>query len=191
MWYVSVMAEAHRRPKDPEQVRAALLDSARTLVVEAGVAGLSVNAVAAAAGVTKGAFFHHFGTKAALVEAVFASLFDELDAEIDATIAADGEGHGCFTRAYVETVFRSDERHQSAPWAGLWVSAIADPDIRRLWAEWLRERLVRHQATDGDGALQVIRYAADGIWLADIIGFRTGDRAALRARLIAETRKDL
>ncbi len=172
-------------------MRAALLDSARTLVVEAGVAGLSINSVAAAAGVTKGAVFHHFGNKAALVEAVFASLFDELDREIDATIATEGKGHGCFTRAYVETVFRADERHQSAPWAGLWVSAIADPDIRRLWADWLRRRLDRHRATDGEDALQIVRYAADGIWLADIIGFKTGDRAALRARLIDATRKEI
>ncbi|MBZ9935815.1 TetR family transcriptional regulator [Mesorhizobium sp. BR1-1-16] len=183
------MTQAHRKPKDPEQVRAALLGSARSMVVEAGIAGLSVNAVAAAAGVTKGAFFHHFGSKAALVDAVFAGLFGELDREIDEAIAADDEQYGSFTRAYVHSVFRADERHQTPPFAGLWISAIADPDIRADWAAWLRQRLERHRETDGDDALQIIRFAADGVWLADILGVTTADRAALHDRLIQQTRK--
>ncbi|WP_073054511.1 TetR/AcrR family transcriptional regulator [Kaistia soli] len=183
------MSQAHRKPKDPEQVRATLLDCARTLVVDAGVAGLSVNAVAAAAGVTKGAFFHHFGSKSALVDAVFAGLFDELDREIDEAIAADGERYGCFTRAYIGSVFRADERHQSPPFAGLWISAIADPQIRTAWAAWLRRRLGQHVETDSDNALQLARFAADGVWLADILGFETDDRAGLRDRLMEQTRK--
>ncbi len=190
MWYVSSMTEAHRRSKEPELVRAALLDCARAMVVEGGVAGLSINAVAAAAGVTKGALFHHFGSKAALVEAVFAGLFDELDREIDTSLAEEGQSHGCFTRAYVDTVFRADERHQSPPRAGLWISAIADPAIRPLWAGWLQRRLERHQATDGTVELALIRHAADGIWLADIIGYRAADRAVLRDHLLLMTRKD-
>ena len=184
------MTQAHRRPKEPELVRAALLDCARAMVVEAGVGGLSVNAVAAAAGVTKGAFFHHFGSKAALVEAVFAGLFEELDREIDASLAIDGDDYGAFTRAYLDTVFRDDERHQSPPRAGLWISAIADPSVRPLWAGWLQRRLERHEATDGAAELAVVRYAADGIWLADVIGFGPDERSALRDRLMQQTRQE-
>ena len=184
------MAEAHRRPKEPELVRAAVLDCARAIVVEGGIAGLSINAVAASAGVTKGAVFHHFGSKAALVEAVFAGLFEELDREIDASLADEGDSHGCFTRAYVATVFRADERHQMPPRAGLWISAIADPAIRPLWAGWMERRLERHRATDGAVSLALVRHAADGIWLADIVGVRTDDRAAFHERLMLMTRKD-
>lgn len=182
------MAKAHHRPKEPEQVRAALLDGARRMVAEAGIAALSVQAVADAAGVTKGAFFHHFANKAALVDAVFTELFEAFDQEIDRSIAADPDRPGCFTRAYVGTVFRTDERHRSPPLAGLWISAMADGDIRARWRAWLEGRLARHSATDADPRLDLVRFAADGVWLADILRLDTGDRAALRERLIRQTR---
>src|SRR5581483_4435078 len=54
-------ASAYTRAKQPEQVRRALLDCAATIAMDHGVSGITVQAVAAAAGVTKGGLFHHFG----------------------------------------------------------------------------------------------------------------------------------
>ncbi len=48
------------------EARARLIDAARTLVRRNGYAGTSVDDLCSAAGVTKGAFFHHFATKEAL-----------------------------------------------------------------------------------------------------------------------------
>lgn len=52
--------------RDGELTRTRILDAASTLVVERGFAATTVDAVLEAAGTTKGAFFHHFASKAAL-----------------------------------------------------------------------------------------------------------------------------
>ncbi|MBP8939478.1 MAG: helix-turn-helix transcriptional regulator, partial [Agrobacterium sp.] len=62
------MTNAHERKKQPEIVRRSLLDCAAKLAADQGVAALSIQAVADAAGVTKGGLFHHFASKQALLE---------------------------------------------------------------------------------------------------------------------------
>jgi TetR/AcrR family transcriptional repressor of nem operon len=52
--------------RDGTATRERILDATERLVLRQGFAGTSVDAVAAEAGVAKGAFFHHFPSKAAL-----------------------------------------------------------------------------------------------------------------------------
>jgi TetR/AcrR family transcriptional repressor of nem operon len=56
--------------KDGTQTKRAILDAAERLVFGRGFAASSIDEVIAAAGVTKGAFFHHFRTKADLGHAL-------------------------------------------------------------------------------------------------------------------------
>lgn len=188
------MKNAHERKKQPEIVRRSLLDCAAKLAAEQGVAALSVQAVADAAGVTKGGLFHHFVSKQALLEAVMADLLSALDAEIDALISQDCEAYGCFTRAYVNAVFADRDRESGRQWAALSVSMVGEPSLRRMWTSWFEGRLIRHKETDEGVVLELVRLAADGIWFADLLaddGRAGGDRAALRARMIAQTKKEM
>lgn len=57
-------------PRDGAATRAALLAAARALTLERGFAGTSVDEILAAAGFSKGAFFHHFASKADLGRAL-------------------------------------------------------------------------------------------------------------------------
>lgn len=107
------MAEQHRRMKSPELVRRNLRDNAGSLAARQGLAGTSVNAVAAASGVTKGGLFHHFPTKRALVEAVCGELLSALDARIDWAMDPDGTVPGRFTRAYIEAVSPTTDNRPS------------------------------------------------------------------------------
>lgn len=50
-------------PRDGAHTKARILDAAERLVLEKGFAGTSVDEVIAAAGTTKGGFFHHFHSK--------------------------------------------------------------------------------------------------------------------------------
>ncbi|SCM79132.1 HTH-type transcriptional regulator [uncultured Pleomorphomonas sp.] len=178
----------YRRRKQPELVQRALLDHAARLAVEQGLAAVTVQAVAEAAGVTKGGLLHHFPSKQALIDAVFADLLEALDRDLDARIAADPDPHGIFTRAYVESVFDMSPDADGAIWAALSISMLTDPKPRRLWSEWVKTRQERHRATDGTPALAAIRLAADGIWLADLTGVVVEERAAMRDFLIRQTR---
>jgi len=54
------MSEAHRKKKQPEQVRRNLLDCTAKIAAEQGVAKVTIDAVAKAAGITKGGLLHHF-----------------------------------------------------------------------------------------------------------------------------------
>jgi len=64
--------------------RRALLDAARDQFAEGGYAGTGRERVAAAAGVTRGALHHHFGTK----EGLFRAVVEELEAGLAAQVAA-------------------------------------------------------------------------------------------------------
>jgi len=57
-------------PKDGTETRNRILDAAQAIVMRQGFAGAAVDAITAEAGVTKGAFFHHFESKSALGRAL-------------------------------------------------------------------------------------------------------------------------
>jgi len=59
-----------RRTRNPERTRERILDSAQALILDHGFAATTVDALVANAGTTKGAFFHHFGSKADLALAL-------------------------------------------------------------------------------------------------------------------------
>lgn len=63
-----------RRDQFSEATRAALLDAATKRFAELGYAGTSLEDVAADIHATRGAVYHHFSSKRALFEAVFARL---------------------------------------------------------------------------------------------------------------------
>jgi AcrR family transcriptional regulator len=181
---------AHTRKKEPDAVRRRLLDCAARLAVEQGLASVSVQAVAQAAGVTKGGLFHHFASKQALVVAVCDDLLDQLDREIEDYLAKDPQTGGRFSRAYVRAMFADRARGSQSPWAALTMSMIADPHCSQAWDLWLKTRLQAHAETDGGTLLEVVRLAADGAWLAHVIApgdQAGGNDAALMAQLLAMT----
>jgi AcrR family transcriptional regulator len=66
-----------------EATRGALLDAARELFAERGYEGVGTEEIVRAAGVTRGALYHHFGGKAKLLEAVY----ERLEAESTERVA--------------------------------------------------------------------------------------------------------
>jgi AcrR family transcriptional regulator len=74
--------------------RAALIDVARRLFTERGYAAVSAEEIVGAAGVTRGALYHHFADKRDLFRAVFEdverSLTEEISAAIDHAAGPDG-----------------------------------------------------------------------------------------------------
>lgn len=67
-----------RRPRDAVRTRDSILDAAQALILDHGYGATTVDAVVARAGITKGAFFHHFASKAQLARALV-ERYAELD----------------------------------------------------------------------------------------------------------------
>jgi AcrR family transcriptional regulator len=181
------MTAAHSRKKDPEGIRRALLDHAARLAVEQGLGAVTVQAVADAAGVTKGGFMHHFPTKQALVDAMFAEHLKALTKALADQMQADPEPYGAFTRAYLRSVFELEPAEKGGPWASVYVAMLSDARLRGMWADWFAAQVEAHRATDGDAALAIVRLAADGAWLADMSDIVLPERAVLLERLLVMT----
>ena len=70
-----------QRTMAAEQTRAKLIETGLVLAETLGLEGLSVNAIVADAGVSKGTFFHHFPDRTAYLVAVHRRFHDALAAE--------------------------------------------------------------------------------------------------------------
>jgi AcrR family transcriptional regulator len=167
-------------------MREPLLRAAATVVAERGYSALTLDAVGAATGVSKGGVLYHFPTKEALVAALLEELTTGFDAEQTTAHDADPIAPGAWTRAYVTASFTTpqDESAQLASVA-LLAAVGYDPSLleplQARYANWI-ERL------DDDGLpgvdAHVVRLAADGLWTADLFHLAPPD-PALRTRIHA------
>lgn len=143
--YVKLMAT---RGEQREGTRRALLAEGRRRFARDGFHAVVLESVARAAGVTKGAAYHHFKSKAGLFRAVV----EETQREVAVRVA------------------RVADEHED-PWEGLlagcreFLAAGSDPEIRRImlveaptilgWNEWrsMDESLSAHHLTEAIQAL--------------------------------------
>lgn len=155
-----------QRKRQPEPMRKVLLECAEKIALERGLAGLTIQSVADAAGVTKGGLFHHFSSRQALLKGMYEDIAGKLHIQVDQIIAADSDEWGCFTRAYLAVLLSPESLQRRSPMALLAIALIDEPQLDPPWLGWLSGRLARHAETDGHPSLEVVRFAADGAWLA-------------------------
>jgi len=152
-----------------------LLNAAGAVVRRDGPQALTLDAVAAEAGVSKGGLLYHFGTKQELIEALVARWLAEFQADID---AADPH----FVRGYVRA---SDPAGEIADELGLLAALVADPAVLRTvrdrYAIW-QDRVEREGSDPVDAT--VARLAADGLWLAELLGLAP-PRGRLREQVLS------
>jgi AcrR family transcriptional regulator len=170
--------------------RERLLAAAVAVVRRAGAQGLTLEAVAAEAGVSKGGLLYHFSSKRQLLDALVARWLDEWQAEMH----ADGHDDG-FVPAFVRAShLGAAGREERAVETALLAAMVAEPEVlaaaRDRYATW-QDRVERE---GGDPvAATVARLAADGLWLADLLGLAPpqGDlREAVLARLLELGQRD-
>src|SRR5688500_729184 len=132
------MSKAHHRPKAPDAVRANLINAAADLLAHGET--LSMSTVAELAGVTKGAVQHHYGTRDALLEAMFTTYLKDFEQDLAARAAQDSApGHAA--RAYVRaTVENASRAHEPTAWRAMLVAAVIDRPIAERWSDWVAAR---------------------------------------------------
>ncbi|WP_342800842.1 TetR/AcrR family transcriptional regulator [Nocardia sp. No.11] len=117
------------RAKQREETRRALVAQSRRLFAAKGYAAVGLSEIVAASGVTKGALYHHFDSKAELFRAVLTQVQQEVGEQVAA--AADAE---------------PDPWTQLTSGCAAFLRACADPLVQRImlidgpavlgWHEW-------------------------------------------------------
>lgn len=184
--------DAAATPPAAPDARTRILDAVERIVQARGVAGLTLEAAAREAGVSKGGLLYHFASKEALLAGLMKRLADFAAAEFDATLARQPEGPGRVARAFIAWAFGEAEcspgqdRHDRA--AAVFLAAFHhDPallDPMRAVLARMKDALL----ADGipHGAAMTVLTATDGLFMARLFGLyrpTEADLAALRATL--------
>jgi AcrR family transcriptional regulator len=113
------------------ETRDALIAAARPLFAAHGFAEVALETIVRAAGVTRGALYHHFADKTELFAAVFERVEAELATQMGEAIAASEQ---------------TDPIEVMRLGAGFWLDACSDPEIQRIvlvdppavlgWTRW-------------------------------------------------------
>lgn len=161
-----------------------LLAAAARVVRTQGAAALTLEAVAQAAGTSKGGLLYHFPTKNALIAAMLADELARFEREVERLERDDSRhGRGSWLRAFVRATFALTPAEAGFN-AALLAAATADPAMLTP----LREAFARWQARAVEDGLDpatatLVRLAADGLWFADL--FAAGaPEGALRAEVL-------
>ena len=170
--------------------RELLLQAAAEVALQSGAGAMTLEAVAAQAGVSKGGLLYHFASKDALIEAMIALLVSSFESAIEAEISRDLQPlAGRFLRAYVRVSTAPQDDSDA-----LAHSLMAAVTINHRLLGAMREADARWQKrAENDGLpadlATIVRLAADGCWLSALFGFDAGlesqaERRAVRNRLL-------
>jgi AcrR family transcriptional regulator len=148
--------------------RQRLLDAMITLAERAGVASVTLEAVAAQAGVSKGGLLHYFPNKAALLEAMVEEIVHRYYDLVAAGVAQAPDTDDGIARAYVTT------SAGLGPGTKLWTAVLTASLLQPSLLAVLRERSQRlwAQGMQPTGTVDaaVAWLAADGLWLSETLG---------------------
>ncbi len=163
--------------RKPTITREGLLEIAERIVRNDGASGLTIDALAKAAGISKGGVQYSFSSKDDLVRALverWTRQFDELLGEIDDLAPAE------LVRKYIE-VMRSSQSALNAKMAGLMIAYIQNPKNVAETRDWYRSMFARLSAATEDAeAARVALLAVEGLFMLRISGVdENGEWSAL------------
>jgi AcrR family transcriptional regulator len=168
-----------------------LLDAAEAVVVRQGISNLTLDAVAAEAGMSKGGLLHHFRTKDRLVEALVVRSAENWRACYLEAYGRTPEGPGRMARALLSYCLSDAQgwtdqlRHSSsAVFAALAQNPSLIEPMRAVYSD-----LHRRIAEDGlpPGVGEAIAAAIDGLWLDWVLGLApVNQEVVVRVRIALE-----
>jgi AcrR family transcriptional regulator len=160
--------------RNPENTKVAILDAAKCIVIEDGVAGFTIDEVAKRAAVSKGGVLYHYPSKEALLLAVLKREMDGFGEYIERLRRQDPVSQGAYTRAYlracveeVEDCERGTSEETIPCLEGFRSIPTAQELVRSYVNRWQQQ--VQDDGLDPAFAA-LVRYAGDGIWMASRAG---------------------
>ncbi len=166
-----------------EETRAKILSAAEKLFAQEGYDATGVAEICREAGVSKGAFYHHFDSK----QSVFLNLLDQWLERLDAQMRRIRESSLNGTQALIDiagvtgSVF-SDAEGRLPIFLEFWTKAIHDPDVwqtvpeqfaryRRFIADLLCQGMGQHclNEADTDSAARLVMALAIGMMVQGLV----------------------
>jgi AcrR family transcriptional regulator len=169
-------ADIKLKPPPPrKQAREKILSAADELARLAGPGNLSLDAVAARAGVSKGGLLYHFSTKAKLLEALVERFLEGIDRTLSAREAESAGAPDSLVRAYLDILVSEHLCHQPPP-SGLLAALGEDPGFLSPVRRFDRRLLDRMKANASDpvGAL-IVYLTLQGIKSMQLLNIETID----------------
>jgi AcrR family transcriptional regulator len=171
--------------------RSQILDATEAVVTRDGARNLTLDAVAAQSGISKGGLLYHFRTKEDLAAAMIERSIAWFDDALADAAKDDTEAPGRFTRAYIRATLGM------TPLTGEGFDSLCSSITTALLSFPERLAPVQDQGArtqhgienDGLDAVlaTIIRLAVDGLWLSEnlnLMRFDKGMKAAVAARLL-------
>lgn len=166
----------------PPTTRERILRAADAIATEGGAGMVSLDAVAARAGISKGGLLYHFPTKSTLLQALVQDYLEKIETlleDVDNPARPNG-----LILALMEH-FLADWRHE-APSGGLLAALAEDPAILAPVAAFEARILARLRANATDPLLAgLIFYAMQGWRCGRMLGLHAPAEAELAATLSA------
>lgn len=155
-----------RNTVDKERV----LQAAEAIVAERGAAALTIDAVANAAGITKGGVQSSFGTKDALVCAMVDRWLQDDSKRFERLLGSDNPSVLKRTLAHVKTTRMADDASQARV-ASLMVSVLQSVDHRKNLRHWYSERLAGLDVTLEHQQMAMVAFlATEGAFFLKFFG---------------------
>jgi AcrR family transcriptional regulator len=168
-----------------------LLDAAERVVARDGISSLTLDAVAAETGVSKGGLLHHFPSKDRLVEGMVTRASENWRACYLEAFERTKPGPGRMVRALLDHCLSDAEcwteelrQSTSSVFAALAQNPKLIEPMRAVYSD-LHRRVAKDGLPPGVGALAVA--AIDGLWLDWVLGLVAVDQAlVVRVRVALE-----
>jgi AcrR family transcriptional regulator len=174
-------SKAIKRPRGRPSARDKILDAALELIGDIGVSAVTLDGVAARAGVSKGGLLYHFRFKEQLLAAANEHLVRRRVAAREAEAMRLPKGRGRRLKAYVLASANNsqgdDQISTKLLVAGSMTAEAAEP-IRR----YFKERFPPFADDVGFERAALVHAATEGLWFMDVLGlspFSAKQRAQL------------
>jgi len=158
-----------------------IIDAAEDVVIESGASHMTLDAVAAKAGVSKGGLLHHFPSKVALLKAMIKHQIQIHQETRDKTIDAIPKGPSRELKGYILAVLNRN-RHHDRLGVSLSAAMAHDPRLNEPVREVVTENYARFASLSTlFKKAAIIALAADGLSLHEMFNISpfTGEQRAV------------
>jgi AcrR family transcriptional regulator len=146
-----------------------ILDAAEEVVADLGAGHMTMDAVVARAGLSKGGLIYHFPSLRALLQAMLKRFIEHTEARITEARARLPETPARELKAHIEGWFTLDAKSQSAQ-AALLVALSREPSLLKMVREKRHEigRAILAASPDPD-RVRILLLAVEGLWMTELL----------------------